>query len=113
QKFAEFEEGADLGQHLRIDVRHVHRVDDSALQKMRLDDLGDLDADVFLRFLGGGTEMRGEDGVRGLEQWVIGGRRLDFKNIQRCTGDGAVGQCFGQSGVVDQTAAGAVDDAAA
>jgi hypothetical protein len=82
------------------------------LQQVRGDDFGDLDADVFLGLFGGGAKVRGEDRVGGLEQRVVGGRWLDLEDVERGTGDPCLQrQRLGQGVVVNQAAAGAVDDA--
>ena len=72
--------------------------------------LGHLQGDVLLRLGRGGAEMRGDHDIVEPEQGA-GGRRLLGEDVEGGAGDAAFLQRFGQRRLVDQAAAGAVDDA--
>ena len=111
EHFGESEVGADELQGRLVEIRHVHRVDDFTTEEASGDGLGDLDADVFLSFLGRGAEVRGEDHLGTAEEFVIGRGRLDFENVEGRSGDLARLEPLEEGGFVDQSAARAVDDA--
>jgi hypothetical protein len=103
--------GAHHGGLFGGDVRHVQRVLDGAGQKVVRHLLGHLQGDVFLRFGGRGAEVRGADDVRVVEERVFGGG-FHLEHVQRRAGDMArVQRVELQRRLVDQPAAGAVDDA--
>ena len=83
---------------------------DGAAQQIIRHLLGDLQRDVLLRFGGGGAEMRRADDVRqGKER--ARRRRLLAKHVDRGAGDVAGFERVDQSRLVDQLAAGAIDQA--
>lgn len=73
--------------------------------------MGDFDADAFLSFGGGGSEVWGEDDVRCVAQWGFGGGRLGFKNIKGGTGEVSGGEVVGEGLFIHEAASGAIDDA--
>ena len=109
--FAEAQMRPDDRQCFGVEVRHVHRVADRSFEQRGADRLRDLDADAFLRFGGGGAEMRSENKIGRAAQWRIGGQRFRFENIERRAGHMSILQRLGQGGFVDQAAARAIDDA--
>ena len=72
--------------------------------------LGRLDRDARLGLRGRGTQVRGEDDVGRAAQRVVLGRRLGRVDVDRGAGDGAGLQRCRQRGLVDDAAAGHVDD---
>ena len=59
--FPETQMRPDDGERFRVEVRHVDRVADRALEQGGANRLRDFDADAFLRLRGRGAEMRRED----------------------------------------------------
>ena len=73
------------------------------------DGLGDVDARAILRLLGGGAQVRRHDGLRQLEQRGVGAR-LRGVDVEARTADVAGLDGVGQGLLVDEAAAGRVDD---
>ena len=79
------------------------------LSKKLGDNLHDLGADAFLGFLGGAADMRGQREQRIFEQALILGR-LAGVNIESRTGQLAIIQRIAESVLIDEAAAGGIDD---
>ena len=107
---AEFHVGLQPRGVLGRDRRHVDRVGNGAGQQEVAHLFGDLQGDVLLCLGRGGAEMRGADDVVETEQGRVDGR-LGFEHIERGAGDVAGPDRVGQRGLIQQAAAGAVDDA--
>jgi hypothetical protein len=88
---------------------HVKRVGDAAVDEEVSHLLGDLEGDVDLGFRGRGAKVRGADEVRRAEQRAVLGR-LGLEHVERGAGDLACVHRFLERCLVDQAAAGAVDD---
>ena len=92
------------------DIGHVEGVRHGPGQQVVRHLFGHLQRDVFLRFGGGGAQMRGADDVRQAEKRAVGGG-FHLEHVQGGGGDMAGFQGLGQRRLVDQATAGAVDDA--
>ena len=110
QLLGEVEERRQLRRVLGRDVRHVERVGDGARQEVVGHLLGDLKGHVLLRLDRRGAEMRRADQVRRTEQHVLLGRLL-HEHVEARARDMARDQQVADGQLVDQAAAGAVDDA--
>src|SRR5438874_630019 len=97
-------------QHLGGNARDVDGVPDGAGGEVLDHRVADDGGDVLLGVLGGSTEMRRADEVRALEERMIAGRRLLFEDVERGASDPAGEQRLGERLLVDEPAAGAVDD---
>ena len=111
QFFAQNQERLDGLISLGIQIGQVDRVAHRAVDQEIGDRLGDFDADVFLRFLGAGAQMRRHDHLRQLAQREIGGGRLGFIHIQRRPANLAGLNGREEIGLVDDAAAGAIEHA--
>ena len=94
-----------LGRHRR----HVDRIGNRAVQQIFGNLFGDLNGDILLRLFGRRAEMRRRDDLVGAEERIVF-RRFDFEHVEGGPGDMAVVQRRLERVLVDQPAAGAVDD---
>ena len=79
--------------------------------EQEIDDLlRDIDRDLDLRLVGCGAQMRRDDHVAELEQRMVRRRRLFDEDIERRTGDFARAQRLRQRGLIDDSAARAIDN---
>ena len=104
------DEGSQPHRLLGRDRRHVEGVGDRAVDQIVRHLLGDLERDVLLRLGGGGAEMRRADDVREAEERARLGR-LGDEDVDAGAGDLAGLDRRGERLLVDQAAAGAIDDA--
>jgi hypothetical protein len=104
------DEGFQDRRFFRRDRRHVDGVGDRAADQVVRHLFGHLQRHVFLRFRGGGAQMRGADDVVEAEQRALGGG-LGLEHVEAGAGDMARLDRLGKGRLVDQAAAGAVDDA--
>ena len=111
QLFAQAQIGADQRQRAQVDVRHVDRIVDDAVEQKFRDGLRDFDADALLRLGGRRAEVRRKHDVGQRAKRQIVRRRFLLINVQRGAGDVTALQRLEQRGFLDQTAAGAIDDA--
>src|SRR5207253_424064 len=95
--------GAVHGRH--VDGELYHAAGEEVGQE-----LGRLPGDGVLGFERGRAEVRGEDDVRGREQRVVGRRRLRVEHVDGRRRDMTARQRLGQRLLVNNAAAGAVDD---
>ena len=102
--------GPELRRLLGGERGHVERVGDAAADQEVGHLLGDLDRDIDLRLGGRGAEMRRRDEAGRAEQGVVLRRLLD-EHVERGAADMAALQRVLQRRLVDQPAAGAIDDA--
>lgn len=110
ERICEVEVGADAFESAAVEVGHVDRVDDFSGEEEIFHLVSDFDADVFLGFCGGGSEVRSEDALFGGEEWEICRWGFDFVNVEGDSTEVAgVDGCLGR-GFIDESAAGAVDD---
>ena len=107
----EIDERPHLGQLLRIDRGHVHRVRHLSFQQEVGDQLGGLDRDILLGLDGTGAEMRGEDDVRGREQGIVGCGWFSGKHVHPGSRDRGCLQGRSESRLVDDPAAGDIEHA--
>ena len=98
------------GKQVRRHRRHVDRSSRDPARQVIHDLLRDADGDIFLRFRGGGADVRGADKILKAQQRMI---RLDgflFEDIEGRAPDLAALEGFDQMLFVDNAAAGTVDD---
>src|SRR5918999_5477361 len=88
---------------------HVHRIRHELACERELDGQGDVGASAVLRLVGGGAEVRGDDHLRQLEQRAGGGGLGDV-DVDARAADVAAAHGLGQRVLVDETAAGGIDD---
>ena len=113
EALAEAEVGSEHGERLGVDARGVDRIVDRAVEEGGADGVGDFDADAFLGLGRGGAEVRGEDDIGRVAQGVLRGGRFLLEDVDGRAGHMARSEGVGQGLLVDQAAAGAVDDARA
>ena len=109
----EREVGTQQLEQLARDRRDVHRVANGARAEEVDELLRERERHRGLRLLGGGAEVRGADEVRLREERVVRGRRLDREDVQRRAAELAAVERAGERRLVDEAAAGAVDEASA
>ena len=100
------------GPHLLADDAghlHVHRVRHELAGQRELHGPGDVGAGAVLGLVGGRAEVRGDDDLRQLEQRAGGGRLGDV-DVDAGAADVPAADGLGQRLLVDQAAAGGVDD---
>ena len=98
---------------LGVHGRQVHRVHDDTPQQRVGDLVGDGERDGRLGLVGRRAQMGRHDHLLELEERVIGRRRLLLEDIERGAGDAARLDRARQRQLVDEAAAGAVDEARA
>ena len=109
QAFGQLHIGPQLGRFLGAEARHVERVGDAAADEEVRHLFGHLQRDIDLRLGGRRPQMRRADEV-GLAEQRAGGGRLGLEHVERSAGDMAAVEQPGQRLLVDQPAAGAIDD---
>ena len=111
QLASQLDPGTEGGDGLRVDVRHVDGVADLAMEKRGAHRLGDLDADEFLCFRSGRSEVRGEYQIRHVAVRPFGGEGFDLEDVESGASDLSALETLGKDILVNQAATGAVDDA--
>ena len=106
--FCERYERLQLGRLLGADRGKVDGVGNGAAQEVIRHLLGDLQRDILLRFHRGGAEMRRANDIGQREERALRGRFF-AKHIERRAGDLARFERLGQGRLVDELAAGAID----
>ena len=111
EDLAELLDERDAGAHERVDraARDVDGVGHEVALERELDRAGDGHARLLLRLRGRGAEVRRDDRAR-LTRDVIVGRRLLREHVDAGSGDLAGFERRGESLLVDEAAAGDVDD---
>lgn len=111
ESFCDVEIGPEFAERGGIERGHVDGIANLAGGTEVADLLGDLDAHIFLGFVGGSAEVWSEgDVLFEAEERVIGGGGLFFEDVESATGDVAGVDGFFEGHFIDEAAAGAVDD---
>ena len=115
EELAELLDQGDARAHERVDhtTGDVHGIRNQVALERELDRARDRDARLLLRFVGRRAQVRGDDDVRQAEQPVRGaalGRRLAREDVEARAGDDAGREGFVQRVLVDEPAAGDIDD---
>ena len=87
QLFAQVQIGFDQRVGLRVQVGEIDRVAHGAVDQIIDDSLGHFDADIFLRLLRAGAQMRRHDHLRQVAQGTFLRQRLRLVHVQRRAGD--------------------------
>ncbi len=108
---AQIQIGADLFNGSRIQGRHVDRIANFATAHGRRDRFRDFYADAFLSFLSRGAQVGSQIDLRMGTHGVVRGGRLAFIYVQTGCCDLATVQRIEQSGLLDDTSTGAIENA--
>src|SRR5262245_55640218 len=108
--FGEFHPGPQPRRLLGADAGEVDRIGNRPLEQVVRHLFGDLQGDIFLRLAGGGAQMRRADHIRQAEQRA-GRGGLHLEHIKSGARYLPRFDRLGQSMLVDQAAARAIDDA--
>ena len=111
EELAELLDERDAGAHVRVDdaAGDVDRVGHELAREREAHRLRDRDARLLLRLVGRRTEVRRDDDVRQREQRRLA-RRLRHEHVEAGAGDPLRDERVVQRVLVDEAAAGDVDD---